>query len=269
MRIIVATWTLRALVGVLLLLHSAAWAATLEIPTPNMIHSGIGVIAGWKCAAEGDITIRLNGGVPIPAMYGLPRTDTRGVCRNDGKNGFFSYTNWGTLGDGTHTAVAYDDGQEFARSTFQVVTTGEEFLRGAHGTCEIPDFPAPGDIGHFAWNQSTQHLELVDVEWATPPAANCARWPETDAFADATPAWVRACLNAGVDVNAEYDRNGFTPLHSAAHHGNAPVVQVLLEAGADVTKAKSNGYAPLHAALVRAPAIRTLVIPDGSADLGC
>ena len=41
--------------------------------------------------------------------------------------------NWGELGDGPHTAVVYDDGVEFDRSMFDVVTTGEAFLRGAAG----------------------------------------------------------------------------------------------------------------------------------------
>ncbi len=149
-------------------LASITQAATLEVPTPSTTVSGIGVISGWKCAAEGDITISLNGEDPFPATYGLPRSDTSSVCGDDGNNGFFSYWNWGNLGDGEHTVVAYDSGEEFARSTFRVVTTGEEFLRGASGTCEIPDFPAPGETARFRWNQSTQHLELDSVSGDTP-----------------------------------------------------------------------------------------------------
>ena len=157
-------------------LASISHAATLEVPTPNTTVSGIGVISGWKCTAEGDITISLNGEDPFPATYGLPRSDTRSVCGDDGNNGFFSYWNWGNLGDGEHTVVAYDNGKEFARSTFRVVTTGEEFLRGASGTCEIPDFPAPGETARFKWNQSTQHLELDAVWGATRPARGKLYW---------------------------------------------------------------------------------------------
>ena len=40
----------------------------------------------------------------------------------------------GNLGDGEYTAVVYDDGLEFDRSTFTVVTTGVEFLRGVTGS---------------------------------------------------------------------------------------------------------------------------------------
>ena len=157
-------------------LASMTQAATLEVPTPNTTVSGIGVISGWKCTAEGDITISLNGEDPFPATYGLPRSDTSSVCSDDGNNGFFSYWNWGILGDGQHTAVAYDNGEEFARSTFRVVTTGEEFLRGASGTCEIPDFPAPGETARFKWNQSTQHLELDSVSSATRTAQGKLYW---------------------------------------------------------------------------------------------
>ena len=157
-------------------LASVSYAATLEIPGNGAKLSGIGVIAGWKCAAEGDITISLNGEDPFPATYGLPRSDTSSVCGDDGNNGFFSYWNWGNLGDGEHTVVAYDNGEEFARSTFRVVTTGEEFLRGASGTCEIPDFPAPGETARFKWNQSTQHLELDSVSSATRTAQGKLYW---------------------------------------------------------------------------------------------
>ena len=139
----------------------AQLTGVLEIPGNGVTLSGIGVISGWKCEAEGDITISLNAGESIPATYGLPRADTSGVCENDGNNGFFSYTNWGNLGDGEHTAVVYDKGVEFGRSTFTVATLGEAFVRGASGECTITDFPAPGEAATFAWNQATQHLELV------------------------------------------------------------------------------------------------------------
>ena len=144
----------------------AQLTGVLEIPGNGVTLSGIGVISGWKCEAEGDITISLNAGESIPATYGLPRADTSGVCDNDGNNGFFSYTNWGNLGDGEHTAVVYDNGVEFGRSTFTVATLGEAFVRGASGECTITDFPAPGEAATFAWNQATQHLELV----SEPPA---------------------------------------------------------------------------------------------------
>ncbi len=163
------SFLLRLCLGFMVLVPSLAHAqltGVLEIPGNGVTLSGIGVISGWKCEVEGDITIKLNDGESIPATYGLPRADTSGVCGNDGNNGFFSYTNWGNLGDGTHTAVVYDNGVEFGRSTFEVVTFGTEFLTRASGECRVPDFPMPGESTLFEWNQATQHLEAVSRDMA-------------------------------------------------------------------------------------------------------
>ena len=138
-----------------------SWAATLESPAPAATLSGIGFISGWKCDA-GEITVRINDGGHIPVATGQPRADTRIACGTI-DNGFITQINWNFLGTGTHTAVAYDDGVEFSRSTFTVVTTGEEYLPDAEGMCVVPDFPAPGENASFVWNTSTQHLELTDV----------------------------------------------------------------------------------------------------------
>ena len=151
--------------GLVLLAPSLTYAqSALDIPGNGDTLSGIGVISGWKCQAEGNITISLDAGDPIPATYGFPRGDTAPVCGDDGDNGFFSFFNWAILGDGEHTAVAYDNGVEFARSTFTVVTTGEEFVVGARARVRVPDFPSPGEITWFTWNQSTQHLEMAAVQ---------------------------------------------------------------------------------------------------------
>ena len=157
------SFLLHLCLGLIVLVPSLAYAqptGVLEIPGNGTTVSGVGMISGWKCEA-GDITISLNNGDPIPAMYGLPRADTSGVCGNAGNNGFFSYTNWGNLGDGEHTAVVYDDGTEFARSTFTVTTLGTEFLTGADTQVSVTDFPTPGETTTFQWNQATQHLEAV------------------------------------------------------------------------------------------------------------
>jgi CubicO group peptidase (beta-lactamase class C family) len=146
-----------------LLTPTLASAATLDVPSPGDNMSGLGVIHGWKCTAEGKITVAFNGGTPISATYGSPRGDTRAVCEDDGNNGFYTYWNWAILGDGEHTVVAYDNGVEFARSTFTVTTAGEEFVLGAQARVRVPDFPSVGETTWFAWNQSTQHLEMEQV----------------------------------------------------------------------------------------------------------
>ena len=160
--------SLRLCLLVVLLVPALAQAATLDSPSPGLSYSGAGAIFGWKCQAEGELTIRFNGGDPIPLIYGTERPDVldAGACPYTDV-GFVAVWNWARLGDGTHTAVAYDDGKEFARATFRVTTMGMEFLSEGKAECVIWDFPALGDEAHFTWNTSTQHLELT--EFYTPP----------------------------------------------------------------------------------------------------
>ena len=149
-----------------LLAPSLASAAVLENPSPDSFYSGIGVISGWKCEANGPLTVRFNGGEAIPLAYRNERPDTASVC-NDTNNGFVAIWNWARLGDGVHVAVVYDNGLEFGRSTFEVATLGVAFERGAVGECRIDDFPSLGESTLFEWNEATQHLELVRENRAT------------------------------------------------------------------------------------------------------
>ena len=168
---------LRFCLGLVLLspaVVSAQLTSALGVPGNGDTLSGIGVISGWKCEAEGDITISLNGGAPFPATYGLPRTDTSENCDNDGNNGFFSYTNWGELGDGEHTVVVYDNGVEFDRSTFTVTTPGARFLMDAPDKrVTVEDFPEPGDTTILEWNRGTQHFEIVEFMSGAPDVVAC------------------------------------------------------------------------------------------------
>ena len=156
-----------------LLAPSLASAATLGVPGEGTTLSGVGVISGWKCEATGDLTVRFfadGGAVSVagsdtfPLLYGSARPDVRdtGACP-DADVGFVAVWNWGNLDDGDYTAVVYDNGMEFDRSTFTVVTTGEKFLEGASARVSVRDFPRTGETATFEWNQSTQHLELVSV----------------------------------------------------------------------------------------------------------
>ena len=79
---------------------------------------------------------------PLPLVYGSERKDVldAGAC-DHAEVGFVSIMNWGNLGDGPHTAVVYDDGIEFDRSTFDVVTTGEAFLRRRGRAVYCPGLP--------------------------------------------------------------------------------------------------------------------------------
>ncbi len=132
-----------------------AEAARLENPGDGQVYSGIGIISGWKCDADGPLTVRFNGGPPIPLVYGSERTDTRSVC-SDTNNGFVALWNWGHLRAGTHTARVYDNGVMFAKTMFEVGTLGVEFLRGFEG--EV--YMSGGYNLGLAWNENTQHFEV-------------------------------------------------------------------------------------------------------------
>ena len=144
-----------------------AEAARLENPGEGQVYSGIGVISGWKCEAAGPLTIRFNGGPPVPLVYGSERPDTRSVC-GDANNGFVALWNWGnlhtdtetaraTVRADTHTARVYDNGVMFAETTFEVGTLGVAFLRGFEG-----EPGSSGSTGSYSlvWNENTQHFEV-------------------------------------------------------------------------------------------------------------
>ena len=154
---------------------------TLESPFHGGLVSGIGFISGWKCR-PGNITISVDGGQQqrILAM-GQPRADTQPTCGTE-NNGFIAQINWNHLGSGRHTMVAYDNGEEFARSTFTVGSADEEFLRSVEAECRVPDFPTPGESGRFVWNESTQHLELAEIGpplHVQPPPSDLSRFDGT------------------------------------------------------------------------------------------
>lgn len=146
----------------LLLFASPLSAATLDVPRSHATLSGIGVIHGWKCTA-GRLTVRFDGGAPLPLLYGAQRKDVQqaGACSR-ANVGFVSIMNWSELSDGVHTAVVYDNGVEFARSTFTVVTPGMAFYTGG-GECVVPDFPDFNQEARFRWDFSTQHMELAGI----------------------------------------------------------------------------------------------------------
>ena len=148
----------------MILAPSLAHSATLETPGNGDSLSGIGVVRGWKCEANGPLTVRFDGGSPIPLAYGNERADVQstGACPGSAV-GFVSVWNYGVLTTGEHTAVVYDNGVEFARSTFSVVQAGAEYLTDAAGECLIQDFPEVDTNALFSWNTGTQHLELIDL----------------------------------------------------------------------------------------------------------
>jgi len=148
---------------------SPVQAATLESPARGATLSGIGFISGWKCSAQ-NITVRIDAGSPLSVAMRQPRADTRSACGGATNNGFILQMNWALLGDGTHTVAAYDNGVKFASATFDVTTFDQEVVKGAEGDFALRNFPRHGETSYFEWNESTQHMELVDfASGSTPP----------------------------------------------------------------------------------------------------
>ena len=153
--------------GLVVLAPALAQAASLENPSGGLFYSGVGVISGWKCEANGELTVRFNGGEPIPLIYGSERPDVldAGACAS-ADVGFVAIYNWARLRDGSHTAVAYDDGMEFARGTFQTtrLVADQDFVTGLSGRFRARDFPDPGVNVLLRWNQNVQGFVIEGVE---------------------------------------------------------------------------------------------------------
>jgi ankyrin repeat protein len=52
----------------------------------------------------------------------------------------------------------------------------------------------------------------------------------------------------GADIDTN-DREGNTPLHTAARSGHLPVVKALLAVGAEILAANNQGHLPIHRAV--------------------
>ena len=143
----------------------------LENPGPDSFQSGVGRAVRLGVRRRTVVEIELNG-VPQEAAYGTERVDTADIC-GDTDNGFGLLFNWNLLRDGEHRVVAFVDGVELDRATVTVTTLGEEFLRGVAGTCEVADFPIPGETVMLAWQQTSQNF--VIARGRSPAAANTGR----------------------------------------------------------------------------------------------
>ncbi len=129
-------------------------AGLIEIPQPLSIQSGIGLVSGWRCSA-GRMTAVFDEGTPIEVAYGTTREDTRTTC-GDANNAFALQWNYNLLGDGPHRLRLFDEGREFSRVDFQVVTLGAPFRRDLAGSLALRDHPAVGDWLALDWQTASQ-----------------------------------------------------------------------------------------------------------------
>ena len=141
--------------------HARATAASaLEIPAPGSVQSGIGLVSGWRCRG-GVITAVFDDRAPVEVAYGTTRRDTTGACGDD-DNAFVLLWNYNLLEDGAHIVRLLDDGVEFQRSAFQVVTLGRPFWRDLAHSREVMGFPAAGDRLRLDWQTARQGFGITD-----------------------------------------------------------------------------------------------------------
>ena len=144
-----------------------SWAqAQLENPAHHSRVSGLRVISGWACQAE-TVTIRVNGGPAMRMFYGSERMDTLAVCGHH-RTGFFFMVNWNLYDRGEHRVELLVDGVVAGVHTITVQHYGEEFMRGVEGSWRV-EWPEPGTWTTFAWNEASQNVEIVAVEYQEAP----------------------------------------------------------------------------------------------------
>ena len=94
-----------------------------------------------------------------------------------------------------------------------------------------------------------------------------AEAPVAEAARDGDLEEVRALLRAGEDVNGAQG-DGMTALHWAAERGDAPMIEILLYAGAETQSATRIGeYTPLHVAARNGHLEATRALLEGGADV--
>ena len=137
-------------------------AGALENPGPGAKMSGIGIVSGWRCAGN-KITAQFDERAPIEVAYGTPRGDTRGQCADPDRvnNAYVLQWNYALLGDGEHTLRLFDEGVEFASTTFSVQTLGNPFVRDLEGEYLIESFPEAGRNAVIEWQQGKQGFGVI------------------------------------------------------------------------------------------------------------
>jgi hypothetical protein len=137
---------------------------TLENPQPASFQSGIGVLSGWSCNGP-YVGVALDSGPVINIPYGSDRADTASVCgASNIKTGFGLLWNFNLLGNGTHAAQLYINGQAIgSAASFTVTRPDGEFLTGASKETTVSDFPVSGTSTTLIWQESQQNFAVESV----------------------------------------------------------------------------------------------------------
>ena len=142
---------------------AVAAQGVLEIPSPNSVNSGIGVVSGWHCTAR-RIEVVIDDYPPLLAGSGTERLDTVGVCGHP-NTGYALLFNWNVLpkncfGCRYHHVKVMADGLPFAESTFQIENFGVAFMTGKVASYRLPNFPELGSDTWLRWDEAKQNFAI-------------------------------------------------------------------------------------------------------------
>ena len=135
--------------------------ARLELPQPNTVQSGIGVISGWSCTPGVQVVID---GTAYTAGHGTSRADAASHCGGNANVGFALAINYNTLGAGAHTAQLRVNGTNVGNPVpFSVTVPAGEFAVGLSGTVTLNGFPSANRSVTLQWQESQQNFAIVAV----------------------------------------------------------------------------------------------------------
>lgn len=113
------------------------------------------------------------------------------------------------------------------------------------------DINAKNEAGRvpLAWAFSNKNKDVVEVTLENDAAAgiNSNKTPPSSVSYAGPGAVVQLLLKKGANVNTRCNR-GWSPLHMAVFHKNAPAVRLLVENGANIDTRSKLGWTPLHTA---------------------
>ncbi len=134
----------------------------LESSGAASFQGGIGMGSGWVRDAEGRV-IGING-TAQSAGYGAERTDTEEMCEST-DNGFGLFVQPKPFGGReAWCGGAGRWGVVLGRAVVRVTALGEEFAKDVVGSCEVADFPSPGEGVTPEWQESSQNFAITNVE---------------------------------------------------------------------------------------------------------
>ena len=142
------------------------------------------------------------------------------------------------------------------------LAVGETLLQAGANIEAISPVEGDTPLIAAAWNRKPEFVELL-LRWnASMLARNAIGATALHEAAEATSArTVSVLLDSGADIDDHSKDDGLTPLHIAVWKESRPVLEVLLQHGANVHSFDDHGQAPVHHAIVSTTNMQTTHVP--------